>query len=151
MNVKDDVFIGVGLAILFLSSFLLGYIVHSRDINLLSISGKFSPDITEYQECANKSIESTSVCLRDYVSTFFNYTVRDESDKTIEDIKANGGDCYDYSMIYIKMARELGFQAHLAVFRVSDNSSHAVAILGDDNKYCVMDQLINPHCVELAG
>jgi hypothetical protein len=57
----------------------------------------FAEPLTDINSCQNKSLQETSQCLQDYVATFYNYTVRSDIPRTLEDIKANGGDCYDYT------------------------------------------------------
>lgn len=103
------------------------------------------------EECRNQGLEETAYCLRNYVNGFYNYTVRPDTKKTFQDIKANGGDCYDYSQLYKSMAEELGFSAQVtAIVPQGSMVGHAIAEIYDDTGYCVMDQALEPYCVDLG-
>jgi hypothetical protein len=107
-------------------------------------------DLSNYTDCANLSLNETSYCLRDYVNTFYNYQSREDTKKTIEDIKQNGGDCYDYNRLYEDMAKELGFNAYS--FRIeSENKAHRIAVIMDDSGYCKLDMIENPDCVKFEN
>jgi len=96
-----------------------------------------------YLKCKNLSVKETAYCLRDFVSTFYNYTIRDDFPKSLENIMENGGDCYDYSLLYEKMAKEIGFYATTKSIWGDDGSGHKFAIIWDRNLtgYCKLDLL----------
>lgn len=98
--------------------------------------------LDNFVECNNLTVEKTAYCLRDYVRGFYNYTERSDIDRIIEDIKERGGDCFDYSLIYEQMAKELGFKAKKCVF-YGEDIGHAYVIIWDDKLtgYCKLDQL----------
>jgi len=102
-------------------------------------------EISEYTQCDALNLEDTSECLRDYIKEFFNYTIRDDTIKTIEDIKKNGGDCYDYNTLYKRLGKELGFNAFDFIIKMGDES-HKITIISDETGYCLMDQLHKPSC-----
>ena len=97
--------------------------------------------IEKAQDCANLSLINTSRCLRNYISTFYNYTIRPDTIKTLEDIKQNGGDCFDYSSLYSRFGKELGFRTFIQTI-YNKEIYHKYAVILDDGGYCVMDQLI---------
>jgi hypothetical protein len=106
---------------------------------------KGQENILEYNQCSNISLEDTSGCLRDYLSTFYNYTIRDDTIKTIEDIKENGGDCYDYNKLYERLGKELGFDTF--TFRINMGEDyHRIAIISDKTGYCLLDQRQKAKC-----
>ena len=91
--------------------------------------------------CANLSLADTSFCLRDYVGTFYNYTVREDVKRTLSDIKENGGDCFDYSYIYFEMLKSLGFNTE--IIRIEGvSTAHVFTLTWDNNitTYCKLDQ-----------
>lgn len=129
------------MAIIFLAGAILEY------NNNLQVSFKVSEkEVQDYQECVNLSLEDTAYCLRDYVSTFFNYTSREDIEKTLEDIKQNGGDCYDYSMLYKRVGESLGFYSYKFVVDADKDNAHAFAVISDDTGYCLLDQINKPDC-----
>lgn len=97
--------------------------------------------IDDYKNCSNLSVNETTKCLVNYVNYIYNYTVRDDIDRTLEDIKSNGGDCYDYSKLYEKMAISLGLNSETYAFYGS--SGHRFAIIYDYEmtEYCQIDML----------
>ena len=107
----------------------------------------FSKKVNNFTECANFSLEKTAYCLRGYVKGFYNYTIREDTEKTFEDIKENGGDCYDWTMLYKSMAESLGFKTKVIKF-YTNNSGHIFLIMYDNSGYCEIDEL-NVNCIEL--
>ena len=133
------------MAIIIISSISLGYIFGNDKNSLPNLDKKINTE-----NCNNLSLEDSAICLRDYVKTFYNYTVRDDTEKTLEDIKLNGGDCYDYSLLYEKLAKGLGFYSDTkSIF--TENEGHKFAIIWNDNltNYCTIDQL-TVNCMELG-
>ena len=102
----------------------------------------------DYSQCNNLSLERTAECLRDYISTFYNYTIRKDEIRTIEDIKLNGGDCYDYNKLYERLGEELGFDTFSFRINMGD-TFHRIAIVSDDTGYCLLDQLHKVNCFRM--
>lgn len=103
-------------------------------------------EVDDYIQCDDMNISSTVNCLRNYVNGFYNFTERGDYIKTLEDIKEYGGDCYDYSILYRNMARELGFNAQIFSF-YGDKYGHSFVVIWDNNltAYCILD-LLNYDC-----
>jgi hypothetical protein len=100
--------------------------------------------------CKNKSINEASECLRDWIKTFFNYTVRDDTKKSLKDLQENGGDCFDYTYLYQSNLEELGFLTKkVSIYPEGNGSGHTFLIAWDKNLtgYCKIDML-NLKCVE---
>ena len=53
-------------------------------------NSEMSNTVLEYNECNDLNLKDTSNCLREYVSGFYNYTVRSDEIRNIDDIKENG-------------------------------------------------------------
>jgi len=127
-------------SVLISSLVLLGYFLNPI-VEDFSESNEIKITVTDYNNCSNLSFENTTICLVDYVRTFYNYTVRDDIERDLEDIKNNGGDCYDYSILYEKMAKSLGLNA--TTFSFFGTSGHRFAIIYDYEMtgYCQIDEL----------
>jgi hypothetical protein len=144
---KDGLYLVFLLGVLILVGFGLGIVTHD-----LLISAFNNYEVRSYQSepynisnCANLSLHKTSECLRQKVIPIFNYTVRDDYEKPYDDLVANGGDCYDYTMLYVNMAKILGFNATKAV----NVPRHTFAIISDNEGYCILDQTILVGCMRL--
>lgn len=124
------------LSILMSSLSIMNYLNFDKQINMQE----------KDFNCSNLSVKETSYCLVNYVSTFYNYTLRKDTDKTLEDIKLNGGDCYDYSNLYKKLAEELGYHAKVYSF-FNESIGHSFTIIYDENMtaYCHVS-LLNVRC-----
>jgi len=107
-------------------------------------------NISDYKQCNNLSFEDTCYCLRNYISTFYNYTLRDTLIVDLEDVKKNGGDCSEYSKIWKLMLEELGFHARVDTI-YQGFEGHAYTIAWDNNftGYCKLDQ-IDVNCFKFA-
>jgi len=124
---------------------MVGYVLNPL-INEMSKT-KEVIDITDYNNCSNLSVTNTTECLVNYVKSIYNYTVRDDTDRTLEDIKNNGGDCYDYSKLYEKMANSLGLNSTTYAFYGASGHRFAVIYDYEMTSYCQVD-LLNYVCRE---
>lgn len=133
---------------------------------VLAIVGYYSPDQTDQvanssvmaeisipipEQCQNLDLILSSECLHKEISKYFNYTVRDDLDRSLEDIKQFGGDCFDYNLLYKKWMKALGFKAEMIQFNLNNETSHIVTLAYDHNAYCILDQTVHPSCVVLGG
>lgn len=109
-----------------------------------------SYDVSDSIQCNNLTLAETANCLRDYVATFYKYNARSDILMPLEELKEKGGDCYDYSMLYIQMAKDLNFNGEKVGMKIDSNSGHAVAIISDSTGYCLLDQVSEPHCISLG-
>ncbi len=99
--------------------------------------------------CENLSLDDTAYCLRDFVATFYNYTEREDTNKTAKDIIENGGDCHDYAILYNGMFKRLGFRTSIETILIREDENyiygHQYLRVEDETGYCSVDQL-NVHC-----
>lgn len=116
---------------------------HFKSVNLNS--SNFSSG------CENYSLVETASCLNYKVRGIFNYTVRPDTVKSYDDILMNGGDCFDYSTLYVRAAGELGFKGEVYDYFLNDEFGHSFAVIYDDSGYCVLDQTIAPSCMGVGG
>jgi len=124
----------IGISILSYNAFMIYNLNEKENIGL---------EENYETECTNLSLEETAYCLRDYIKAFYNYTIRNDTEKTLEDIKLNGGDCYDYSNLYKNMAEQLNFSATTTtIFRGDKSAAHMYTTVWDKelNGYCILDQ-----------
>lgn len=130
----------IAIISLAIAMYSLGKLNHDRTIF------PFKPDVTDYSQCINLSLVSTADCLQDYTKTFYNYTIREDTRKPMEDIKANGGDCYDYAWLYVDMAHSLGYESQFVQIVNTNKTAHGIAIISSEEGYCVLDQISAPNC-----
>lgn len=106
-----------------------------------------------YSHCASNNTAFTANCLRDYVATFYDYKMRTDISRSLENIQQNGGDCFDYAHLYKIMAKDLGYYGHVARFQTSDSRYgwHAVAIMAGNDYYCILDQISPVKCVGIGS
>ena len=133
-------------------SFILGWCVNSlRTENMqykipTTANSEVSNNIVNVSQCAGMNLKNTSYCLVNYVKIFYNYTVRTDVLRTEEDIRVNGGDCFDYTHLYMEYAKSLNFNAYNETFLVTNSTAHTFAVLTDKGGYCILDQLSYPSC-----
>jgi hypothetical protein len=100
-----------------------------------------------YENCSNLSLYETSYCLREKLREVYNYSVMPDINRSMEDIITFGGDCYDYSRLYLNWSEELGFKAQkISIYPKSNKSGHAFIIIHDETGYCKLDQISEPNC-----
>ncbi len=94
--------------------------------------------------CKNLTLEDSARCLRDEIKSFYIFNETDDTvNLTLDDIKRRGGDCRDYSFLYEKLAKGLGFNSttirHNGIKDV--HPAHRWAVVWDNETYCKLDQL----------
>jgi len=103
-------------------------------------------DRTDYIYCKSEDVSVTSYCLVNYVKTFYRFTDSDDTIKSLETIKKEGGDCFDYSHLYKGLAKELGFSARTISIEKTEDVGHMFVIIYDSGGYCVIDLIQEPAC-----
>jgi hypothetical protein len=146
MKSKILVFVLLGVLLI-----VLGWMfnsVYSEIKSQATIQSSQNIEVSNISQCSNMSLENTSLCLIKYVRTFYNYTVRTDIPRTEEDIRMNGGDCYDYTELYIRYAKELGFYGYHVPIQVTEKKNHGFAVMSNKEGYCILDEIGNPKCEE---
>lgn len=107
-------------------------------------------------DCKGYDLFSTSYCLqaelREYVE--YNLTNKDEFWNTKapinwDFIKEYGGVCWHYAEYFVNRAKELGFQGKR--IDVWNGLNHSIAIIHDNNSYCIADNKDIITCQRLKG
>ena len=110
----------------------------------------FGNKVVTITECNNLTLEKTANCFVAYVTPFYKYKIREDIPQSLNQLKINGGDCYDWSLLYTNMAKEIGLNAEQVQMQIDGSNYHAIAVITDKTGYCVLDQLTTPNCHTLA-
>lgn len=97
-------------------------------------------------DCSNRTLDDTADCVIKNIEPIFNYTIRKDTIKTFEDIKLNGGDCYDWNKLLGKWSKELGFDVTYSYLPLDSKTNHMILIISDETGYCLLDQINKPTC-----
>ena len=108
------------------------------------------PPLNEYENilehvpdlCKNETTAvNLSICLNYWVSGWFAYKPTwDFTPMTFEKLKAEGGDCRDYTELYTSIGNQLGFYTKKIAYPTEKIYGHTFALIGDDEGYCILDQ-----------
>lgn len=102
------------------------------------------------EECKNWTLLSDiALCLKNKITPVYKYVVRNETIKPFSYLVENGGDCYDWNMLYAKLAKEIGVNANTLTFPMDSKVSHLITIISDNDEYCVLDQINQPRCYKI--
>jgi len=128
------------MSFIFCGIFIEIYLIQQITLPTIETIEEIESQPTNTSDCYNLSFKETVTCLNDYVKPIYNYTVRPDTIKTLEDIKLNGGDCFDYSQLYKQLAIERGYNFKtLEIY--SNHSGHTFGIIYNEKlSYCVLDQ-----------
>lgn len=148
MKSKGEIILVLSIILLaILLGFLIGLAVDKNVLwDNLDITRKVPVSEQEIiNNCMGLSVEKTSFCLRDNVETFYNYEITLSAHEDLETLKKEGGDCYNYAMFYVRMAKQLGFQSDYRRYDGEDGvfSGHRMAMIWneEDDDYCKLDLL----------
>lgn len=87
--------------------------------------------------CDGLELKETSKCLTKWLTPYFNYTkMEDNPNRSIEDVLRNGGDCYDYTLMFMRIAEQM----NITSYKDSTIPGHTFLILKDEKGYCIIDQ-----------
>lgn len=101
-------------------------------------------------QCNGLDLVNSSRCLQHEVAGIYNFTIRSDEERSLQDIEQNGGDCFDYNLLYKKWMNSLGFDADMIQFTLDNNASHIITLTWDSSAYCILDQQLEPDCVLLG-
>lgn len=139
--------LGIGLCVI-LTNFQKNYIVNSEE-DIINNCKEFKADVIK-----------SSYCFKDNVKTFYNYTIVKEVEegdgyiiyrnpRTFEEIIKSGGDCTDYSNLYFRIGKKLGFESEIIKdFEGRKYAGHQWAVLCDKENCCKLDLLEEVECEE---
>ena len=104
----------------------------------------FTKEITieNINECQNLSFQNQVECMIEYVKPYYNYNIRWDVNRSIEDVLINGGDCYDWSHVYAKLGNQLGLNTRTENI-YGNKIGHTFVIIWDKDLtgYCIVDGL----------
>lgn len=99
-------------------------------------------DIETPEQCNNLSMRETSHCLNDYISSIFKYKIRDDSETpTLQELINEGGDCKDWTDLYMKYTDKLNFHSKAIIIDTDNRTTHTFMVLSDETGYCKLDQV----------
>lgn len=129
---------------LFLIGFFVGLIYNDELSN-----GKIKAEASLSDNCTNLNLFNTTKCLNNELRNFYYYNLSNKNNKlSDEQLKAEGGVCWHYAEWYQKQAEKLGFYAKTVSMSINETLAHEVAIISNQNGYCIADQL-TVRCQEL--
>jgi hypothetical protein len=127
--------------------------VLSFDMGVITNIPKTEQEIAD--NCINLSLEKTANCFVSNIKSFYKYKpTHDYLKLSFEEIKEKGGDCYDYSKIYDRLAEKVGFYHNLVDMKIKKYEeediimAHTIAIISNEEGYCIIDG-INYTCYKI--
>lgn len=131
---REGISLAISLTLVILASFIAGFLFRP----LIFDAFDFYTSKIEINQCENLTLEDAVYCLRDYINGFYRYVPRNDTFSSLEDLKENGGDCSDYSLLYKNLAESLGLKAKIINIYPDEGVGHAFAIIWDKNLtgYC---------------
>jgi len=92
--------------------------------------------------CENLSLFKSADCLVKNVKTFYKYNkTKGNIPHTLEEIKEQGGDCWDYTYLYSEAAEELGFGYRYLKYPMNEKEIHLFLVIYNEDGYCLIDQI----------
>ncbi|HEY0090056.1 MAG TPA: hypothetical protein VGB37_14515 [Candidatus Lokiarchaeia archaeon] len=129
--------------------FILVIILITLIIGISSSNKDYTPSIIPSSEqdiinnCNNIfDIEQKSLCWRDNIQTFYNYTEIDGI-YNFNELKTYGGDCSEWSSLYQRLANIDKIQNEIIVEKSLDNwtTRHIFLIIYNNETECKLNQL----------
>lgn len=93
--------------------------------------------------CQNKdTLKETVFCLEyRFILPLFNYSSTIDGTKlTLAQLYTQGGDCEQWSEMWIYLLNEIGYKGKTIKFTTGNNSAHMIGIAYGDKEYCILDQ-----------
>jgi len=120
-------------------------------VNAKSIKS-VEPEVIMTEDCSNLDLETTARCLQNELKEFYNYNITNIGRYlTLEELKAEGAVCWQYSDWYAERGKELGFDIEQLSINFGEDARHRFTVISDDtNKYCILDQTVKIECFQLG-
>ena len=136
---KINLIFGVMCIILLVTEIF--FIISVPKVQKIEIVSSFNFSEEEIINSCNLSIEKASKCIIEKIKPYFVYNETDDRIKlTFNQLMARGGDCKDWSELYVRIGNELGFYSKIVTMKVNDKTNHAVAMFSNDKSYCILSQ-----------
>ncbi len=140
-NIFRNIIISIIIIIITMIAFFAGYAYHVYEDDIFKLFQNETIVIGgEHLGCEGQDLFKTTQCLTRKVRSFYKYTVTaDDVDLTLEEIRTQGGDCYDYSKLYATNAKRLGFNYEFVYVPMTRSTMHVYVIIYDSSGYCAID------------
>jgi len=90
--------------------------------------------------CQEGTVQNKVDCLNKFIAPHYSYELNKDRTRTWHDILINGGDCYDYTKLYIENFKN----------RKLNTERIRIYNEGKPITYCLVDQL-NTYCLNVSG
>ena len=130
-----------GIVVVFLLTSFLYYSVPL----LFKDRGTISQSESEIvSECSRyDSLNGKVACLQKNINSFYIYNLTDDKmELSLEDLKERGGDCKDWSELYVRLGERMGLEGNYYKFVPGGEDgkfSHALAFLSENEGFCIID------------
>jgi hypothetical protein len=148
MDKSDTIFLVFSVACFFVLGFCISSITQNKQDSVSEESINIIPNSEQelIDNCYNLSLKESSICLRNNIKLFYNYTITDDEvakNMTLEQIKELGTDCGGWAFLYERLGKGLGFNAETNNYKGKKDvyPGHRWAVLWDNETYCNIDQL----------
>jgi len=104
------------------------------------------------EDCDGSDLFNFSYCMHSYVSEIFKYNISNIDKKLdFNQLVKEGGVCSHYTGLYIDNAKKNNFTANDVIINPRKGDiGHEFAVISNSQGYCLLDQDIEPFCVELG-
>lgn len=127
----------LGLVIFFILGLLAGLFM--EDISKIIYPSNLQPRVSN---CTNLSLQATTYCLRNNLSTFYNYNSSNwlKNINTTQ-LETEGGVCWHWTEWYEKNIKALtSYNTKRIILTNMGNDSHEFLVIYDNKTYCIADQ-----------
>jgi len=100
------------------------------------------------KNCEGLNLKKTAFCLVENIETFFVYN-GSNIPESFNSLKEYGGICGDWADLYISLGDKLGFFTESLTMRITNIEGHRIAIISNDEGFCILDQTSKPLCNSL--
>lgn len=146
---RNTMTIMLGLLSIFLAGLLLLQVTEVIDIKYdlgNTITGNFvKEEVTESEEdlvekCKSDNLEYAVRCIMDEVDKFYKYNQTDDKiSLTYNQLKEQGGDCYNYARFYERVGESMDFRGDMHFIDVPNENNHVFATITSSDGYCILD------------
>jgi len=106
------------------------------------------------EDCRNLTLAETAECILDGMPEFYIYNLSNmnKTDQPIEELLTEGNVCYRWSVFYVDLFKEYGFDGEVIMM---PKIQHAIALIynqseNGDGTYCTIDGLYQ-QCSEVTN
>lgn len=115
--------------------------IETQILSAPHVESNLTESLNIIEKCNNKPLDDSASCAVHEIRKFFKYNLSNRwRNMTFDELKEEGGICWQWAQLYQEIGLRLNFYATTKVIYKNSTTTHMITIWSNDDGYCVIDQ-----------